>query len=174
MVGIVAVHYAYVQGKPGMQRQGPEKFLGKGGVEGPDLLVLDRCIKVQVGPVGDIDGNLCQGFVHGDNAETVTADAPHVAEGFFECLPEADAEVLNGMMVIHLDISSPFDIEIEKTVHPEKCQHVVHEGNTAADGGGPQTVKFEADPDIRFPGAAVYFPTSRCIAHESFPDYQIV
>jgi hypothetical protein len=151
-----------------MQRQGPEEFLGKGSVKCADFLILKGSRKIEIRPIGNINCNLGQGLIHGNSAEAVTAYTAQVTQGGLECLPKADAEVFNGMMVIYLNIACTFNVEIKKTVYTKKCQHVIHEGNTASYGSGPESVKFQIHPDICFLGLAVYFPDPGCIAHERF------
>jgi hypothetical protein len=52
---------------------------------------------------GEVDGDLGEGFVHGDDGPAVAVDAALVGEGFFECLPQDDADVLDGVVCVDVE-----------------------------------------------------------------------
>ena len=86
MMGVVAIGHLYMQGHAAVQGKSAEEFLDKSGIECAHLLVALHHMIVEIRPVGEIDGDPGQGYIHGQCAMTVTVDCTKVAESCFEGL----------------------------------------------------------------------------------------
>src|SRR5690625_3567953 len=57
----------------------------------------------EIGAPGQIDGGLCERFVHRNQSRTVARNARLIAEGLLERLPENDRGVFD--RVVHIDVN---------------------------------------------------------------------
>ena len=69
-----------------------------------------------------------------------------------EGLAEADADILDSMMVIDLDIPLGRNGQVEKPVDGEEGEHVVEKGHTRIDRRHTLSVNRQDQTDVRFPG----------------------
>src|SRR5262249_40353219 len=81
-------------------------------------------------------------------------DAGLVAEGLAEPLPEAEPDVLDRVMVVHLDVAPGFHVQVEEPVAREDLEHVVQERHPGLDLEGPAAVEVERDADVGLRGPA--------------------
>ncbi len=87
----------------------------------------------------------------------IAADARLVAQGFAERLAEADAHVLDGVMLIDVEIARGRDREIERGVLGQQGQHVVEEADAGGNAGLARAFEQQFQVDVGFGSLAVDF-----------------
>ncbi len=88
----------------GLVGEGLEKLFDQSDAEVADhrLLVVDL-INERL-PVREVERDARQRLIHRQQKETIPPDPPLFAEGFLERLPEHDAGILDGVVIIDIDI----------------------------------------------------------------------
>ena len=87
----------------------------------------------------------------------VTPDALLVAERLGERLAERNADVLDRVVGVDVQVALGRDIEIEHTVARDLVEHVVEKGHAGIERAAAAAVKIELDVDLRFLGVAFDF-----------------
>ena len=72
-----------------------------------DVLAVELGIPDEPGTAAEVEGDLAEAIVHGE-AEAVAADAALVAEGLEDAFAESDASVLDGVVLIDVEVA--FDV----------------------------------------------------------------
>ncbi len=152
---VVTVRKLDMKSDASVEAEGAKEFLGQSGIKVADLLVGDRYPVMEKGAVGEIKGYPNQGFIHGEGEMAVAANGAAVAEGLFERLAQADAEIFDGVVVIHLGVAGGVDGEIEKTMNSKKGQHVIHKRNAGGNIGLTGAAQLEGEADVGFFGLAM-------------------
>ena len=62
-------------------------------------------VKAEAGPAAEVHSHKCQRLVHGQGGAGRNAARPLIAQGGAQRLPQRDADVLHGMVVVHLRIA---------------------------------------------------------------------
>lgn len=154
VVDIFAVELGDVEVHAGLGGEGAPEFFEELEVEVFDVGggVVD--LVDEEGAAAEVEGDAGEGFVHGEEAVAVAADAFAVAEGFVEGFAEDDADILDGVVVIDVEIAGGVDGEIEEGVFGEEFEHVVEEADAGVDVGGAGAVEVEGEGDVGFAGLA--------------------
>jgi hypothetical protein len=111
-------------------------------------------IEDAVGTPAEIDGHKPQGLVHWHIAMGGTHDATPVAECFVDGLPEADTDILGGVMIIDVQIAVGGDGDVELSVFGHQGQHMVQKADTGLGMTLPGTVDIDAQRNTCFTGSA--------------------
>ena len=114
---------------------------------------------------GKIGGGEDERFIHRQNAAPVAADAALAAKRFRKSLPECDADILYGVVIVHLRIALTGNGKVKAAVCGKKRQHVVQKPAAGIDLGFSRAFKRKRKADVRFCCCAVY----RCGAHAVSP-----
>ena len=72
-------------------------------------------------------------------------------------MAQADADVLDGVVLVHLQVAGGLELQVEVAVGREQVQHVVQEGDAGIDLDAAAAVQFQFQVDLGFPGFAVDF-----------------
>src|SRR5206468_3450542 len=84
----------------------------------------------------------------------IAADAGLVAERLTQRLAEADADVLDGVMGVHVQVALGLDVEIDEAVARQQVEHVVEEADAGGELGIAGAVQVEAKRDLGLGGVA--------------------
>ena len=133
---------------PAVHREGLEPFANELGVELADLLAGELRPEHQEGPARDIDGDAAQRLVHGQMHTRVAGYALLVAEGLQEGLAQRDADILDGVMLVDMQVTLASHCDVEQSVAREKLQHMVEEADAGLDLGRTCAIEGEADRDV--------------------------
>ena len=87
------------------------------------------------------------------------------AKRFRKSLPECDADILYGVVIVHLRIALTGNGKVKAAVCGKKRQHVVQKPAAGIDLGFSRAFKRKRKADVRFFCGAVY----RCGAHAASP-----
>ena len=88
---------------------------------------------------------------------TIPANAFFVADRLKQCLAERDADILNGMMVVNVQVALCLYIQINQTVTGDLIQHVIEKRNAGCKILATGTVQIDCDMNLRFVGIADNF-----------------
>ncbi len=125
MVPVFTMQQIDMQSKSTVLAHCPEKLLGQSRVKASQLLFNHGSIVMQKGPIGNIDDNPNQGFIHRHRAIAVAGNTAFIGQSSRYCLPKTDADILHRMMIINFRIACCLNNKIKKTVHTEKGKHMV-------------------------------------------------
>src|SRR5262249_21645460 len=92
----------------------------------------------------------------------ISGDALHVAERLLQRLPERDADILGGVVVIDMQVALGLDREVDAGMARQKLEHVVEEADAGRDRRNAGAVEIDRNLDVGLLGAAL----DRTFAHE--------
>ena len=160
MVGIAAREFLDVQGTFGLADKAQPKFLHQLCVEIPHLLGGDGQVKAQEAPAGEVHCREDQGLVHGKQGIPIAADAPLVSQGLGEGSAQGDADVLGGVVVIHLGVPLTGYGQVESSVAGKQGEHMVQEAAAGIDFAFPGAVQVQPEGDLGLRGVSDDFGCS--------------
>ena len=102
-----------------------------------------------------IDGCNCKSLVHRHQEVSGAQNAALVAKGAIEGLAQRDAHVLDGMVLVNVEVSIAFEFQVECAVAGEELQHVIEEANAGGDLVLAAAFDGEMDGDTRLGGIAL-------------------
>ena len=109
--------------------QTAEELLRESRREGADHLLTERGAENEKRAPRKVDGSSRECFVHRDVCGSESRDSRFVIQCFCERLSEADADILDGVVGIHLEIPTAHDLEVKLTVSGKGNQHVVEKSD---------------------------------------------
>ena len=125
MVGVLARELDEVDGGGHAAGKAQPEFLGALHVEVADFFGVAMDVPVQGAAARDVHGAEDEGFVHGQIEAAVPVDAPHIAQRLGERLPQRDAHILGGVVIIHLHVAVAGKHQIKAPVPRKQLQHMV-------------------------------------------------
>ncbi len=87
-----------------------------------------------------------------------------VADGLGEGLAEGDADILDGMVVVDVQVAVAFDIQVDQPVTGDLVEHVLEERHTDGEARLAGAIEIDGDLDLGFQGVALY--ASRTFGHQ--------
>jgi hypothetical protein len=81
----------------------------------------------------------------------VAANAAFVAQRLLDRLAQGDADVLDGVMGVDVQIALGFDLQIDQAVAGDLIEHVIEEGQATGELGVSSTVQIDCEPESGFP-----------------------
>jgi hypothetical protein len=106
------------------------------------------------GPAAQVDGCNGQGLVHGHQKVTGAQNAALVAQRAVEGLAQRNAHVLDGVVLVHVQVTVAFQFQIEGAVAREQLQHVIEEADAGGDFVLAAAFNRQVDGDARLGGVA--------------------
>ena len=105
-----------VQIAPTLVGEGLEEFLHEADVEIADHVVADLYIVDQAGTVAEIYHHTGESLVHGQQEKTIALDTKLVTHRLLYSLPEYNADILDGVVVVDVDIPLSLDVKIKQAM----------------------------------------------------------
>ena len=133
-------------------------------VEVPDLALTQREAVRQPRPPAEVDGHPRQRIVHRDDRRAESSQPLLVAQRLAEGLSQHQADILNHVVIVDLQVPPGRDLEIEKRMPGQRFEHVVDERHTGSDLEPAAAVQIQLDPDLCLPGLTRH---AACSAHRS-------
>ena len=152
MVGILAAQVVDVQRHAGVIDQAVEELGHQVDVELADHRPREIAIEFEPGPAGQIDDDPRQCLVERYVAVTVTGQALLVAPGLGQRLAERDADVLDGVMRVDMQVALGVNVEVDQPVPCNLVEHVVEEGNTGGELALTGAVEIQTHGNLRLQG----------------------
>ncbi len=100
--------------------------------------------------VAKVNRNPHENFVHREDEEAVAVHSRLVSDGLFHRLPEHNPDVLDGVVVVDVDVALGLQIQVEQPVPREELEHVVEERYARFDGVFALAVEVYFEGDARF------------------------
>jgi len=150
MVRVFAIDHTHMQSDTGFSYERLQELLKKLGVHCSDGAVRQSYIETQVAPAGDVYSAEYQRLIHGKGNVAVTADTASVAQRLRERRPEANPDVLDGMVAVHMRIAIAFNVEVKSAVPGKKLKHMVKKTNACINSVFTGAVEAQRQRNIRF------------------------
>ncbi len=105
-----------------------------------------------IGTTRQVDGHMCQGFIHRRKAIAHADNAFAVAKRLVEGLSQRQGNIFHRVMSIDVQITFCLNGEIEQSMHGEMGQHVIEKTNACGDFMFASSIQIEFDLDLCFIG----------------------
>ena len=106
-------------------------------------------------PDAEIDRCDCQRLVHGHHEIAGAIDPASCAERVGNGLAERDAEILDGVVLVDIEIADGRDVQIEAAVARHELEHVVQETNAGLHAVAAPAVERDGESDGRLARASL-------------------
>ena len=97
-----------------------------------DVFAAELCLPLEPGTAAEVKGDGAEAVVH-RKRESVTFDTTLVAEGEGKTFAESECSVLNGVVLIDVEVATDVDAEVDASVAGYLLEHVVEESETGRD-----------------------------------------
>src|SRR4051794_34542447 len=114
-------------------RESFEEIFHQFGLKITDFADLHTILVDQLRAAAQINGCNGQGLVHRQHEISRAIDSNLISESLCEGLSENDAAILDGMMLIDIEVSLRPKAKVERSVLCEKLQHVIEEVDAGED-----------------------------------------
>ena len=136
----------------------PKTLAGEGLPEVGDQLAVELAdlgrgelgLEDEIRPPAQIDRAGGQRLVHGQREVAVAADAGPIAQGLAHGRPQADADVLDRVMLIDVQVALGLDHQIDGRMPGQEREHVVEEADARGDLRAAAAVEIDFEADIGF------------------------
>ena len=163
MMAVFAVKAGHVQVHHTVHGKGQEEFSGHFRFKGADPLHRDFHIVHEIGPSGKVQHNAGQCLIHGAEEGAVAADALLISQRFEEHGAQGNAQVFNGVMVVHFQVPLAGEGNIHAAVTGKEVHHVVEETDTRGSLKAPFSIDDKGNGNVCLP----CFSMNLCLSHES-------
>ena len=114
MVRVLAAQVVDVQGDEGVVGEALEELVRQLGVEAADHAGLERHVHGQARPAGEIDHHARQRLVERHVGVAVARQAALVADRLADRHAEGDADVLDGVVAVDVQVALGLDVEVDQ------------------------------------------------------------
>src|SRR5262249_45728204 len=142
------VEDAQVNVGAGGLREALKKILDEFGLKITDPRLREFGVDDAERPPAEIDGGDGERFVHGHQEISGAIDAALVGESGGDGFGEADTDVFDGVVLVHVEIAGGFESKVEATVAGDEIQHVIEKGDSGGDFGFAAAIEIEAKRDL--------------------------
>src|SRR5277367_1599494 len=136
-------------------REALEKVLCQFGFEIANALGAYLAATHAIGAASQIDRCSCEGFVHGHQEIPGAQDASLCTERLEHRFSERDARVLDGVVLIDVEIAFGCERQIEGPVACNEIEHVVEKADSGGDARVTSPIEIQTDADVRLVGLAM-------------------
>ncbi len=157
MVRIFAAQVVNLHGDQGVIDQTLEKFMGQVNVKSADHGALEFDVEHQAGATGEIDHHARQRLVERHIGVPIATQSLLVAQRPDQRLPDADADVLDRVVRVNVQIPLRLDLKIDHPVTSYLIEHVIKKRNAAGKFALTATVKIKTNLDPGFEGVSGNF-----------------
>ena len=151
---VVAAQVVDVQRDLSVVGEALEELLHQVDVELADQRAGELDVVLEPRPSGKIDHHARQRLVQGHVGVAEAAHAGLVADRPGERLPQRDADVLDRVMRVDVQIALRLDVEVEHGVARHLLEHVLEKGQPGRELRLALAVDVEPHPNPGFPGVA--------------------
>ncbi len=146
-----------MHGHQGMINQPLKEFAGQVDIESADRGTLERHIELQARAPGEIDDHARQRLVERHISVSVTAQSLLVAPGLRQRLANGDADILDRMMRIDMQIALGFDLEIDESVARYLIEHMIEKRNAGGKPSLTAAIEIKTDGNPGFESVSANF-----------------
>src|SRR5260370_7766128 len=138
-------------------RKALEKISHQFDLEIAGAFCSDLRIQDTIGPSAKINRGSGERFVHGHQEIAGAQDAAFGAERFLYGFAEGDADVFDGMMLVHIEVATGIHAEIKRTVARNQLEHVVEEADSRGNARRSTPIEIQFQPDVHPVALALNF-----------------
>ncbi len=131
-----------------------EEFLEQVDIEAADHGAGEGHVHLQAGATGEVDHHARQRFVQRHVGVAVADDALLVADGLGEGLAEGDTDVLDGVVVVDMQITLALDVQVDQPMAGDLVEHVLEEGHADVEARLASAIQVDRDLDLGLQGVA--------------------
>ncbi len=153
MVRVVAAQVVDVHRHQRVVREALEEFVNEVDVERADERAHERHVEFEPRTAGEIEDDARQRFVERHVRVAVAADAALVAERLSHGLAERDADVLDRVVRVDVQIALGRDGEVEHAMATHLVEHVIEKRNAGRKLRVAAAVDHDADLDLGLRGS---------------------
>src|SRR5208337_304254 len=102
----------------------------------------------KISPPAQIDRTGDQRLVHRQREMAVAANSGPIAQGLTYGQPQADADVLDGVMLIDVQVALGLDNQVNGGMLGQEREHVIEEADASRDLAAAAAVEIDFKPDI--------------------------
>lgn len=154
MVSIMPGQLADMQIKKAISSEGPEEFFHQLGIHFAEHRAFKCYVPAHIGSAGKVDHGIDKGFIHRHGRLPEALDTTFIAQCIGNGLSQDNADILNRVMGINLQIALGDNGQIKQTVSPESIEHMVEKPNAGIDGGLACPIQINGNDDIGLVGLA--------------------
>ncbi len=147
-MAVGAVERLDMEGQPGMDRESLEELANQLNVEVADLLGRKADVEDEERPPRNVERDPRQRFIHRQEAVGIADDAALVAERFGERLAERNADVLDRVVLIDLEVALGADRQVDERMARDLVEHMVEKADARRDVGDPRAVEEQGDGNL--------------------------
>ena len=145
MVVVGTIMIENMQGDAGVLRKCLEEFANKFRIESADLRGAEGDVPDKERAAGEIDGSLCHRFIHRKIDRGVTSDAAAITERLGNRLPDRNAGIFDGMMIVDMQVTLGLDFHVDQRMPGKLVEHMVEEADTGRNLGFAGAVKIDGN-----------------------------
>ena len=116
---------------------------------------MELGIPNQPGAAAEVEGHRAETVVH-RQAIAVALDASLVTQGREDAFAKGNGGVLDGMVLVNLQIAFRVDGEVHHAMFADLLKHVVKETQTGGDVATASAIKVDLDMDVGLLGGTLY------------------
>src|SRR5437016_308473 len=151
-----AVEHSRVQVGAGVIDEAAEEILHQLGLQIADQTHPHQVLVHQRRTASQIERDHGQGLIHGQHEIAGAVDSAAIAQGLGEQLPQHDADVFHGVVLVHVQVAGGFELQVEAAVPGEQLQHVIEEADAGRDAVLSAAFNFELAGDLRLLGITLH------------------
>ena len=154
MVRILATQIIDMKCHQGMVNHALEKFPDQVDIKGANRRPRKLNAKNQPRTTGKINDNTRQGLIKRHIGMAVAAQPFFVAQRFAQRLTEGNADILDRMMRIDMQITFGLNLKINQPMASHLLKHVIKKRNPRREPALTGPIKVQANPDLGFKGVS--------------------
>ncbi len=120
-----------------------------------DAIALEAAFPNEVGPARQIERDLGLGLIHGEQ-KSVARDAVLVAERLAQRRSQREGAILDGVMLVDVQIAGAGELEREAAVLGDLFEHVIEKSQAGRDAARSLARQVELDRDVGFLGSPAH------------------
>ena len=109
-------------------------------------------VEFQPGTPGEVDHDARQGLVQRHVAVAVTGQALLVAPGLGQRLTDGDADILDRVVGVDMEVADGLHIEVDQPVAGDLVEHVIEEGHAGGEFPLSGAIEIETHGNLRLQG----------------------
>jgi hypothetical protein len=135
--------------------EGAKEILKQLGLKIADLWRRTFPIAHAVNAAGKVEGRHSEAIIHGHEEIAGAQNPAFVSQSLFDGFAERDADVLNRVVLVNVEVAFRAECEVEPAVARDLLEHVVEEADAGGNCSFPVAVEVQAERNVGFFGGAL-------------------
>src|SRR5439155_27141316 len=138
-----------------------EEFVHQIDVKRSDQRARERHMPLEPGPPREIDDDARERFVERNVGVAIAPNARLVAKCLLDRSAERDADILDRVMRVDVQVAVRANVEIDQAVAPDLIEHVIEKRHAGGERRMSAAVQVDVDGDRRLGGLALDVDNTR-------------